>query len=176
VGLGGFLDSQISKLYFKVIIVSRNQTQKLANLQPYQRGITITFQVIKTEAVRKVQSRHDGSKHQVADVLIGDETGVMLLTLWDDEISQVESGKVFRIVGGQSGLFQGRLQVSLGRSGKLEPSDQSFDEVNTERNLSTKSRSPPKDSRGKNRSGNRPNPPTRRGRGFKWSRIDRESN
>ncbi|MFX1565436.1 MAG: hypothetical protein ACFFCH_05545 [Promethearchaeota archaeon] len=156
--------------------MSRNQTQKLANLRPYQRGITITFQVIKTEAVRKVQSRNDGSKHQVADMLIGDETGVMLLTLWDDEITQVEPGKVFRIDGGQSGLFQGRLQVSLGRSGKLGPSDQSIAEVNTERNLSSQSRSLAKESKSKKRSGTRSNPPTRRGRGFKWSRIDRESN
>lgn len=156
--------------------MSRNQTQKLANLRPYQRGITLTFRVIKTEAVRKVQSRQDQSNHQVADVLIGDETGVMLLTLWDDEIAQVESGKVFRIVGGQSGLFQGRLQVSLGRSGKLEPSDQSIDEVNTARNLSAKSRSPAKELKGKKQPGNRSNPPMRRGRGFKWSRIDRESN
>ena len=106
--------------------------QKLANLQPYQRGITFSFKVVKTEAVRKVQSRNDGSNHRVADVLIGDETGVMLLTLWDDDIAKVEEGKSFRVVGGQSGLFQGRMQVSLGRSGKLEPSEQEISEVNTE--------------------------------------------
>ena len=59
----------------------------------------------------------------------------MLLTLWDDEISRVEDGKTFRIVGGQSGLFQGRLQVSLGRSGKLEPSDQAIGEIKTEKEI-----------------------------------------
>lgn len=155
--------------------MSNNRTQKLANLQPYQKGITITFKVMKTEAVRKVQSRNDGSNHRVADVLIGDETGVMLLTLWDDEISQIEDGKAFRIVSGQSGLFQGRLQVSLGRSGKLEPSDHPISEVNTERNLSSKSRSAPTGSKDSRRSENRRDKPVRRTRGFMWSRTERKS-
>ncbi len=155
--------------------MSETRTQKLINLQPYQRGITIDFKVIKTEAVRKVQSRHDGSNHRVADVLIGDETGVMLLTLWDDEIAQVEDGKAFRIIRGQSGLFQGRLQVSLGRSGKLVSSDQTITKINTERNLSTPKRVASSDSKGKKRSGNRRDTPVRRTRGFKWSRIERKS-
>jgi replication factor A1 len=155
--------------------VSNNHEQKLANLQPYQRGIAITFKVIKTEAVRKVQSRNDGSNHRVADVRIGDETGVMLLTLWDDEISQVEDGKAFRIVSGQSGLFQGRLQLSLGRSGKLEPSNQTIPKVNTERDLSAKSHSAQRDSKGTKRPENRREPPGRRKRGFMWSRIERKS-
>ena len=146
--------------------MSDTLTKKLANLQPYQRGITINFKVIKTEAVRKVQSRQDGSNHRVADVLIGDETRVMLMTLWDDEISTVENGKAYRIVGGQSSLFQGRLQVSLGRSGKLEPSDQSISEVNTERNLSSKSRNPPSDSKVKKRPDSRRDAPVRRTRGY----------
>ncbi|MFX1509415.1 MAG: hypothetical protein ACFFBR_03820 [Promethearchaeota archaeon] len=156
--------------------MSSKQAQKLVHLQPYQRGITIKFQVLKTQAIRKVKSRSDGSNHQVADVLIGDETGVMLLTLWDEEITQIEDGKAFRIIGGQSGLFQGRLQVSLGRNGKLEPAVNPISEVNTERNLSSKSRSSSQDSKGNKRIPNRRNPPVRRSRGFKWSRIDRESN
>ena len=155
--------------------MSDTRAQKLANLQPYQRGITINFKIIKTEAVRKVQSRQDGSNHRVADVLIGDETGIMLLTLWDDEISTVENGKAFRIVGGQSNLFQGRLQVSLGRSGKLEPSDQSISEINTERNLSSKPRNPPSGAKGKKRPDSRRDTPVRRTRGYKWSRIERKS-
>ncbi len=155
--------------------MSKNLAQKLATLQPYQRGITFHFKVIKTEAIRKVQSRHDGSNHRVADVLIGDETGVMLLTLWDDEISQIEDAKTFRIVGGQSSLFQGRLQVSLGRSGKLEASDQAISEVNTERNLSSKPRSAKMGSKDEKGSRDRRETPVRRTRGFMWSRIERKS-
>jgi replication factor A1 len=173
-GHGGFLDSQICQL-IKVIIVSTNHELKLANLQPYQRGVNILFKVLKTEAIRNVQSRHDGSKHRVADVLIGDDTGVMRLTLWDDEISLIEDGKVFRIVGGQSGLFQGQLQVSLGRSGKLEPSEQTISEIKRKNNLSSKSRSASSRSKRNKESDSRPNRPKRRSRGFLWTRVERKS-
>ena len=173
-GHGRFFDVRLV-IQPKVIDVSTSRSLKLSNLQPYQKGITIDFKIVKTQAVRKVQSRHDGSNHQVADVLIGDETGVMLLTLWDDDIAVVENGKVFRIVGGQTGFFQGRLQLSLGRGGKLELSTTAIPEVNTEHNHSAKTQSSPKDQRGRNKSTDRRNPPIRRTRGFKWSRIERKS-
>jgi replication factor A1 len=155
--------------------VSTTQSLKLASLKPYQKGLTVEFKIMKTQAVRKVRSRNDGSSHQVADVLVGDETGVMLLSLWDDDIAIVEDGKVFKLVGGQTGLFQGRLQLSLGRGGKLELSDATIAEVDTERNHSKTSRSSSRDRQGQNRSTDRRNPPTRRTRGFKWSRIERKS-
>lgn len=155
--------------------MSKSQVLKLANLRPYQRGITVDFKVLKTEAVRKVQSRHDGSNHRVADILIGDETGVMLLTLWDDDIALIENGKVFQLANGQTGLFQDRLQLSLGRNGKLEPSTTNIPEVNTERNHSTKPHSTPKDQKGRKKPHDRRSPPVRRTRGFKWSRVEQKS-
>ena len=155
--------------------MSTRQKLKLANLRPSQRGITIEFKVMKTEAVRKVRSRNDGSSHQVADVLVGDETGVMFLTLWDDAITQVADGSVFRLVGGQTSLFQGRLQLSLGRNGKLQSSTTTIPEVKTERNLSSQSHSSSKDSKGRRTQTDRTRPPVRRTRGFKWTRIERNS-
>ncbi|MFX1301506.1 MAG: hypothetical protein ACFFDE_11300, partial [Promethearchaeota archaeon] len=90
-------------------------------------------------------------------------------------ITVVENEKIFRIVGGQTGLFQGRLQLSLGRGGKLELSTTAIPEVNTERNHSAKTQSSPKDRKGQNKPSDWRNPPIRRTRGFKWSRIERKS-
>ena len=155
--------------------MSEPQVVKLANLHPYQRGVTVDFKVLKTQAVRKVKSRRDGSEHQVADVLIGDQTGILFLTLWDEDTSAVEDGKTFRVVKGQTGLFQGRMQLSLGRDGKLEPSPVIIAEVNSERDLSEKSRTPPKGNKGRGSAPEKRNPPVRRSRGFKWSRVERKS-
>ena len=156
--------------------MSETKVVKLANLQPYQRGVTVDFKVLKTKAVRKVKSRRDGSEHQVADVLIGDQTGILLLTLWNDEIAKVEDGKTFRIVKGQTGQFQGRLQLSLGRDGSLVPSPTTISEVNTERELSAKSQAPAKGKKDGRGGPEKQNPPIRRSRGFKWTRIERKSN
>ncbi len=155
--------------------MSSNRSLKLASLRPYQRGVTIDFKIVKTQAVRTVQSRNDGSNHRVADVLIGDETGTMMLTLWDDDITQVEDGKVFRIVSGQTGLFQGRLQLSLGRTGKLESTTAAISEIKTENNLSLQSQSTPKDTKSRKKPTEKRNPPVKRTKGFKWSRIEQKS-
>jgi replication factor A1 len=155
--------------------VSETKVQKLANLKPYQRGVTVDFKVLKTKAVRKVKSRRDGSDHQVADVLIGDQTGTLFLTLWDEEIPKVEDGKTFRIVKGQTGLFQGRLQLSLGRNGSLAVSPTTISEVNTERELSAKSHASARGKKDGRGGPEKQNPPIRRSRGFKWSRIERKS-
>jgi replication factor A1 len=156
--------------------VSEPHVVKLANLQPYQRSVTVDFKVVKTQAVRQVKSRRDGSEHQVADVLIGDQTGILFLTLWDEDIPTVEDGKTFRLVKGQTGLFQGRMQLSLGRDGKLVPSPTTIPEVNNERDLSAKSHTPAKGNKDQRDGPDRRNPPERRSRGFKWSRIERKSN
>ena len=155
--------------------MSQPQIVKLAKLQPYQRGITVDFKVIKTQAVRNVKSRRDGSEHKVADVLIGDQTGTLFLTVWDDDIALVEDGKIFRLVKGQTGLFQGRMQLSLGRDGKLEPSPVEISEVNNERDLSIKKHSAQRGNRDRKGSPEKRNPPVRRSRGFKWSRVERKS-
>ena len=155
--------------------MSETKVVKLASLQPYQRGVTVDFKVLKTTAVRKVKSRRDGSEHQVADVLIGDQTGILLLTLWNDEIAQVEDGKTFRILKGQTGLFQGRMQLSLGRDGSLVPSPTTISEVNTERELSAKSQASAKGKKDERGGPEKQNPPIRRSRGFKWTRIERKT-
>lgn len=155
--------------------MSSSHSLKLSGIKPYQKGITIDFKIMKTQAVRTVKSRNDGSNHKVADVLVGDETGVMLLTLWDNDIAIVENGKVFRLVSGQTSLFQGRLQLSIGRGGKLELSTNTIPEVNTERNHSDKSPASSQDHRRQKQPNDRHNPPVRRTRGFKWSRIERQS-
>ena len=156
-------------------MVSSTQVKKLAKLQPYQRGITSVFTVVKTEGVRQVRSRSDGSNHRVADVLVGDETGVMILTLWDDDISLVEEGKTFQLVGGQTTLFQGRLRLSLGRSGKLQASTTPIAEVKMERNLSDTPRSAPRDRKNPGKPTDKRGQPIRRTRGFKWARSKKTS-
>lgn len=155
--------------------MSSNRTLKLASLRPFQRGVTADFKIIKTQAVRTVQSRNDGSNHRVADVLIGDETGTMMLTLWDDNITKVEDGKVFRIVGGQTGLFQGCLQLSLGRAGKLESTTTTISEIKTANNLSLQSQSASKETKSRKKPTEKRNPPVKRTKGFKWSRIEPKS-
>ncbi|MEM2114958.1 MAG: hypothetical protein QXS12_05840, partial [Candidatus Caldarchaeum sp.] len=53
-------------------------------------------------------------------------------------IDTVNEGDAVKVTNGFIKLFKGRMQLNLGRFGKIEPADVQIDEVNTENNLSQK--------------------------------------
>jgi replication factor A1 len=81
----------------------------------------------------------DGSPHRVCDALVGDETGSIYLTLWDDNIEKVNENDTLRVENGYVTLFKGNMRLNIGKYGKLEPAKEPFTgEVNTENNMSSK--------------------------------------
>jgi len=81
----------------------------------------------------------DGSAHKVCDALVGDETGVVYLTLWDDNITKVNEGDSIRVENGYVTLFKGNIRLNIGKYGKLDMAKEPLTaEVNTENNVSSK--------------------------------------
>lgn len=55
------------------------------------------------------------------EVLVADETGSAILSLWGfNEGEDLSAGKVIKIVDGWAKEWQGKVQISLGRSGTYE--------------------------------------------------------
>lgn len=57
---------------------------------------------------------------KVADATLQDETGSITLTLWGDDITRYSVGQRIRLTDGWVKDFRGKLQVSTGRSGRIE--------------------------------------------------------
>ena len=109
---------------------------KVGNLNPGSRSLNLTVKVISKNPVREVVSRSDGSSHRVTEALVGDETGTILLTLWDDTIESVSEGDVVNVNNGYVRLFRGSMRLNIGRFGSLEASEEDVEEVNTANNMS----------------------------------------
>jgi replication factor A1 len=101
---------------------------KVETLNPRSRRIYSTVKVVSKNPIREVTSRRDGSQHNVTEVLVGDETGSVFLTLWDGDIIDIDNAYVT--------LFRGNMRLNLGRFGSMTPSEANIEEVNTENNLS----------------------------------------
>ncbi|MHA1860816.1 MAG: hypothetical protein ACTSVM_00760, partial [Candidatus Ranarchaeia archaeon] len=56
----------------------------VSDLGPSSRSVNLKFQAIRHTDEREVTSRHDNSTHRVSEVLVGDPSGVVLMTVWDD--------------------------------------------------------------------------------------------
>jgi replication factor A1 len=109
---------------------------KVEELTPRSRSINMTVKVISINPVREVTSRRDGSSHQVTEALVADETGAVLLTLWDDTIEEVSEGDIYDVRNGYVNLFRGSMRLNTGRFGSLTPSEEVIDETNEENNMS----------------------------------------
>lgn len=56
---------------------------------------------------------------QVADATLQDESGTITLTLWGEETKKYSVGQKVKVTDGWVKDFRGKLQVSMGRSGRV---------------------------------------------------------
>lgn len=83
------------------------------------RGVSIRLRVLSKDSPRAAKTR-DGKEHKVVDAKVGDRTGTITLTLWDDRADQVEVGDLIEISNGYVNRFKGRLILNIGEFGSLE--------------------------------------------------------
>jgi replication factor A1 len=111
---------------------------KVETLTPQSRGVNTVVKVVSKGEVRSVTGR-DYSVRRVADALVGDETGSLYMTLWDDKIDAINEGATLSITNGYINLFRGNMRLNIGKYGSYELVEESpIEEVNTENNLSDK--------------------------------------
>lgn len=111
---------------------------KVGELNPSSRAVNVLAKVLSRSEVRNVAAGRDGEPHKVSDALVGDETGCIYLTLWDDNIEKVHDGDTVTVKNGYINLFRGNMRLNVGRYGTLEIAETPLaGEVNTENNVST---------------------------------------
>jgi replication factor A1 len=110
---------------------------KVGELSPSSRAVNVLAKVVSKSEVRNITAGRDGEAHKVSDALVGDETGCVYLTLWDDNIEKVKDGDTINVKNGYINLFRGNMRLNVGRYGTLEIAEQAIaGEVNTENNVS----------------------------------------
>jgi len=118
-------------------------------LKPNSRWFTITVKVLKLNEEKTVLSRRDGNQHRVAEALVGDETGTILMSLWDEDIDKVKDlvGSTIKLQNGFVSLYRGSMRLGLGRFGSIEEAEEDISEVDETVNVSERrfeSRGPPR--------------------------------
>jgi len=112
---------------------------KVSELTPASRAVNVLAKVVSKSEVRNIAAGRDGAPHRVCDALVGDETGSVYLTLWDDNIEKVNDGDTINVGNGYVTLFRGNMRLNIGRYGTLEVAKEALaGEVNTENNMSSK--------------------------------------
>ncbi len=109
---------------------------KIRDLTTYSRRVNLVAKVLEMGDAREVSSSSDGQLHRVAEALVGDESGTVLMTLWDENIGRFMVGDVVEVENGYAGTFRGSLRLNIGKYGNIDKRNMTIEEVDTDNNLS----------------------------------------
>lgn len=92
---------------------------KIGSLRDGMRNIDVEGDILEKSMARVVRSRTTGRDLSVANASITDDTGSIVLVLWNEQIKQVKVGDRVRIENGYVNSFRGVTQLNVGRTGRL---------------------------------------------------------
>jgi replication factor A1 len=110
---------------------------KVNELSSMSRRVELVIKVVEKGDVREVTSRKSNATYKVCDALVGDDSGIISMTLWNEDISKVQVGKTYKLSNGYVSVFRNRMQLNTGKYGTLEEVEEEIT-VNKSNNLSEK--------------------------------------
>jgi replication factor A1 len=81
--------------------------------------VSIEAKVVEKSDTREVTSKFKNETYKIADAQIADETGTIKLTLWNEQIDQVNVDSIVKVENGYVTSFRGEIQLNVGKYGKL---------------------------------------------------------
>jgi len=115
---------------------------KIEQIAPESKQINLLAKIVNVGETREIPSRF-GPSRKVADAQIGDETGTIILSLWEDQISLVKKDELIKIENGYVSFVKspttpgkGHMRLNIGKYGKMEKVTEGVGSVNEEMNLS----------------------------------------
>ncbi|ELZ38389.1 replication factor A [Halorubrum saccharovorum DSM 1137] len=106
-------------------------TYQVADLSLGASDVDLVGQVLDTDSVRTFD-RDDGSEGRVANLTVGDETGRVRVTLWDDKAGLADEfgpGEVVEVGDGYVRERDGDLELHVGDRGTVERVDEDVEYV-----------------------------------------------
>ncbi len=103
---------------------------QILNLKADMRNIDVRFRVITKGEIREIISG-DGRELRLSEVEVGDETGRIYLTLWDQSIDLINDGDIGEVRNGFIKVIRSELRLNVGKYGELVKieDDEEFSEI-----------------------------------------------
>jgi replication factor A1 len=92
---------------------------EIKDLRNGMKRVSVEAKVVEKGDPREVKSRFNDETYRIVDAVVADETGSIKLTLWNEQIDQVNVGDNIKIENGYVTAFKGETQLNVGKFGKL---------------------------------------------------------
>ena len=115
---------------------------------------------VKILSLEEPRSMDNGTV--ICEGLVGDETGTVIMSFWNDECETVENGQTIDLKDARANLVRGHMRISLGKHGSMKKSKSGLDIIQESINLSDLEYEMPRMGRdGRGGGGRSRGPPTR---------------
>lgn len=108
---------------------------KVDELTPRHKKVDVRVRVLSVGDRKTIDSKFGGSK-DLAEAVVGDETGTVIMTLWEDQIDRIEPDSVVAVENGYVSLVRGHMRLNVGKYGSFQESEEEISEVNDSVNVS----------------------------------------
>ena len=120
--MGGLCDLETAALLVIQELGGDEPITKIKDIAPDSSNVCFACKVISISDIHEF-SRSDGSTGRVANLKVGDETGTIRVSLWDELVGvadKIEVGEHLQISGYAKEGYAGTTEVSVGRTGHID--------------------------------------------------------
>ncbi len=104
---------------------------KVDELTPRTGRVNMPVKVLSLEEPRAMDN---GTV--ICEGLVGDETGTVIMSFWNDECETVNNGMTIDLKDARANLVRGHMRISLGKNGSMKEAGTSLEEIKESINLS----------------------------------------
>lgn len=101
---------------------------KVKHLTPSSKNVNLIAKVVNIGEEKEITPKF-GASRRLAEATVGDETGTVILTLWEDQIRSVQRDDVVHVDNGFVSLVRGHIRLNVGKYGTISKSEQDISEV-----------------------------------------------
>ncbi len=108
---------------------------KIKDLKPEDKRVNVLAKVVHKSEPKEITTRYGEIKH-VTEAIVGDDTGVVTMSLWDEQADLVEEGDTIMVDNGYVSLVRGHMRLNVGKYGGIKKSEEEVNEINEEIDMS----------------------------------------
>ncbi|RIA94499.1 hypothetical protein C1645_817993 [Glomus cerebriforme] len=113
----------------------------VVELKPDQHQVNLKVKVIAQIIIGEVDDYSTWSKIKVAEILIGDSTGCIIMKAMNDQINLLKANTIVSIHNARVEMYRGFMRIVVDQNTSaeiipIEDSNENINNVNLERNLS----------------------------------------
>jgi replication factor A1 len=108
---------------------------KVRDLTPSSKQVNVHAKVVNVGEAKQVMGKY-GDPRKVAEAIIGDDTAVITLSLWNEQIGSIAKDETILIDNGYVSLVRGHMRLNVGRYGSLAKSTDDVGSVNQQLDMS----------------------------------------